>query len=216
MSCPYCGVTGLFTQHPVLLAFMRDREGRTLDTRGRVYNDTFKVIASECEFYPPEKVCLWRCPNCGSGVIQINSEIVYPTGSGIRPAPNMPENVRTVFGEAQAIANASPRAACALLRVCLERLVTEAGGKGDRLVQKIESLGLTPRMKKLCDACRLVGNEAVHRETFDFSISNPEARALAVNLSAFINRLTEEFFDLPIAAQTALDSLNRAKSQPAS
>lgn len=212
MLCPYCGVTGLFTQHPVLLAFMRNDESRTLDIYDRAYGDTFKTSAADCEFYPPEKVCFWRCPNCTRGVIQLGGKIVYPTGSGIRPAPNMPENVRTVFEEAQTIANASPRAACAMLRVCLERLVTAAGGKGDKLVHKIESLGLTPRMKKLCDACRLVGNEAVHRETFDFSISNPEARALAVNLSAFINRLTEEFFDLPIAAQAALDSLNHAKS----
>lgn len=87
-----------------------------------------------------------------------------------------------------------------MLRVCLERLVNEAGGTGNRLVDKIESLELSPRLKRLCDACRLAGNEAVHREVFDFSIGNHEALELVGHLALFINRLAEEFFGLDALA----------------
>jgi len=164
-----------------------------------------------CEFFPPEKISLLRCPGCNRFVVKADGEIVYPTGVICAPAAYMPESVKRPYVEAQSVVFASPRAACAMLRVCLERLVTEAGGTGNRLVDKAESLCLTPRLKKLCDTCRLAGNEAVHSELFDFSMSQSEAKDLACNLMVFIDRLTEEFFGFDAAVEKFAAQTRRGK-----
>ena len=138
--------------------------------------------------------------------------MVYPYGTSIQPSKYMPKAIVSIFQEAQSITNLSPRASCALLRACLERLVVKAGGTGDNLFKKIESLGLSPRMKKLADACRLTGNEAVHGTYYDLDISKEEAIANAWVLSRFINRLSEEFFGLDADASEMIERMNKAKN----
>ena len=137
--------------------------------------------------------------------------MVYPYGTSIQPSEYMPKTIVNIFQEAQSITNLSPRAACVLLRACLEKLVVKVGGNGDNLLKKIESLGLNPRMKKLADACRLTGNEAVHGNYYDIHISKEEAVADAWALSRFINRLTEEFFGLDADANEMIEKMNEAR-----
>ena len=93
----------------------------------------------------------------------------------------------------------------------MEKLVIEAGGQGKDLFTKIESLGLSPRMKRLADACRLTGNEAVHGNYYDLDISKEEAIADAWALSRFINRLSDEFFGLEADASEMIEKMNEAK-----
>lgn len=139
--------------------------------------------------------------------------MVYPSGTGVTPVDCMPENVKTVFLEAQSIGGISPRASAAMLRVALERLVNDVGGKGSNLAGKIASLHLSPRLQKLCDICRAAGNEAVHHESFDFSASNEEARAMVEALSEFINRLADEFCGLEKAADELQRKINAARTK---
>lgn len=201
MVCPYCGVTGVFTQHPVLRCFHKAGEQRTYaDSRWRDYGSSFYVEKTECEFLAPEKVTLWRCPSCGNLALGISGKVVYPIGSNVRPVDCMPPDAKEVFIESQAIIKASPRASCALLRVCVERMVNARGTQGSNLATKIESLNLPPKLVKLATACRLVGNDAVHNNVIDFSVGSEEAQAVSGALTRFANRIAEELFGMAAEA----------------
>ena len=163
------------------------------------------------EFYEPVEYLVKICTHCRKITLWENGEMVYPTGTAIQPSEYMPKEIAPIFEEAQSITNLSPRATCALLRVCLEKLATKAGGTGDNLYKKIESLGLSPRMKRLADACRLTGNEAVHGNYYDLDIPKEEAIADAWALSEFINRLSEEFFGLDAITSEMIEKMNEAK-----
>lgn len=169
MTCPYCGSAAIFTQHPVLKCFFKGGEMRTYaDNYGRAFGSGFRIERDECEFYEPEQVCLWRCPNCRKLVLEVAGKISYPTGSGISAVDCMPQEAKEVFEEAQSIINLSPRAACAMLRICVERMVNASGAEGGNLDRKINSLGLPATMASVAHACRLVGNDAVHNNAIDF------------------------------------------------
>ena len=201
MTCPHCGSAAIFTQHPVLKCFLKAGELRTYaDDYGRTYGTGFRSDADECEFYAPELVCLWRCPNCKKLTLEINGKISYPIGSGIPAVDCMPQDAKEVFEEAQSIINLSPRAACAMLRICVERMVNASGAKGGNLDDKINSLGLPATMARMAHACRLVGNDAVHNAVIDFSVGSDEAQAVSGALSRFANRLAEELFGMAAEA----------------
>ena len=163
------------------------------------------------EFFDPDECLVKVCTHCGKITLWENRKMVYPYGTSIQPSEYMPEAIATIFNEAQSITNLSPRAACVLLRACLEKLAVKAGASGHDLFEKIKSLNLSPRMKKLADACRLTGNEAIHGSYFDLDISNEEAVANAWALSRFINRLTEEFFGLDAEATEMINKMNEFK-----
>lgn len=163
------------------------------------------------EFFDDEEYLVKVCTHCGKIALWEKCKMVYPYGTSIQPSEYMPEEIASIFREAQNITNLSPRAACALLRACLEKLAIEAGATGRDLFEKIQSLNLSPRMKKLADACRLTGNEAVHGNYFDLNVPNEEAIADAWALSRFINRLSEEFFGLDAEADEMIAKMNEAK-----
>lgn len=81
----------------------------------------------------------------------------------------------------------------------------------DPWLKKIESLGLSPRMKKLAEACRLTGNEAMHGDYFDLDVPEEELRDNAYAVSGFINRLTEEFFGLEAETNELIGKMNEIK-----
>ena len=80
------------------------------------------VQMSECDVPGCEAITRW-----------VDNEMVYPYG-GVAPSPHsdLSEGPRADYDEAAAVSGRSPRAAAALLRVCIERLVEELEpGKGD-------------------------------------------------------------------------------------
>lgn len=208
-TCPHCGVTCVFESQKIPKLY---KGAKTLRIH-RGYDDHFETAEpiDFFEFYEPLEYLVKICTHCKKITLWENGEMVYPTGTAIQPSEYIPEAIANVFQEAQSITNLSPRAACALLRVCLEKLAVSAGGQGKDLVTKVESLGLSPRMKKLADACRITGNEAVHGDYFDLDIPKEEAIADARSLSRFINRLSEEFFGLEADAAEMIEKMNEAK-----
>lgn len=62
--------------------------------------------------------------------MEIDDEYVYPEIIGIEANADMPEAVKALYNEAAIIYNKSPRAACALLRLAVERLCNELGETG--------------------------------------------------------------------------------------
>jgi hypothetical protein len=157
-------------------------------------------------------LCLWQCVHCNGYVLEIDGETVYPIESGIVPSQYMPESAVAIFCEAQSIINLSPRATCALLRSCLECIAQEAGGQGTSLAKKIESLCLSPGLRRLADLCRIYGNDAVHGGQIDFTVSNKEAFAIATALSSFINHLADEIFGTEAIARELEEKITAAHS----
>ena len=76
-----------------------------------------------------------RCTNCGEKIIWIDDEYIYPQKQAIEPNEDMPSSVKSLFEEAGNIYALSPRAACALLRLAIDR-ICNASGENDRDINK--------------------------------------------------------------------------------
>lgn len=175
-----------------------------------VFNNDLKVTASDLVLtYPLETACILRCQNCMGLVLSIKQEPVWPIHSGLHPAQHMPESVRIPFEEAQAIATASPWAACALLRIALERLVEHLGGKGRNLSERIDSLGLALDERPLWDAIRKLGNDAAHEGLFPYG--EDLGSDVVAAISGFVNLLVERHVAAPADAERLLSLLDSAK-----
>lgn len=136
------------------------------------------------------------------------------------PLPNadMPDECKKLYNEAALVFNHSPRAAGALLRLCLQVLLTEAKIKGKTIDQQIQNLiksGEDP-MNVLCmDICRILGNECVHPGIIDLN----EEGDIAILFFEFINmtatrlftakrQVQEVYQKLPEGARKALEVRN--------
>lgn len=116
------------------------------------------------------RVCY--CEHCGEWSIWLknkedaNHKMIYPANSNL-PEPNedLPEDIKTIYIEAKNIHNQSPRAACALLRLAIQKLCIILGEKGDNLnddIAKLVKKGLSSEIQQALDTVRVIGNNAVH------------------------------------------------------
>ncbi|MCF7482587.1 DUF4145 domain-containing protein [Vibrio sp. J1-1] len=112
------------------------------------------------------------CHRCSRVSIWLDGENGYPKKmiypsllSAPLPNEDMPEECREVYLEAREIAVNSPRGAAALLRLCIQELMTHLGGDGKNINKDIGKLvehGLPVRVQQALDYVRVVGNNAVH------------------------------------------------------
>ena len=68
------------------------------------------------------RLSIARCYNCGKKIVWIDDEYVYPNIVAEEVNPDLPDSVKQLYNEAGLIYNQSPRAACALLRLAIEKL----------------------------------------------------------------------------------------------
>ena len=110
------------------------------------------------------------------------------------PHPDMPAPVKEDYLEARLIATDSPRAAAALLRLSVQKLLPLLGGNGKNIDDDIATLvakGLDPQVKDALDICRVVGNHAVHPGAINVG-DDPELVAQLFILINFIVAQTIE------------------------
>lgn len=95
-----------------------------------------------------------------------SARMCYPrTLIGEPASADMPEAVRKDYDEARAVAADSPRAAAALLRLCIQRLCDALGQEGRDIHDAIRELvkqGLPVTVQQALDYVRVIGNNAVH------------------------------------------------------
>jgi len=141
-----------------------------------------------------------RCAHCQSFAIWTKTEMIIPSHS-TAPMPNkdMPESVKNDYLEARDILNKSPRGACALLRLALDKLCDELSDecKGKDLNIKIKTLvtkGLKTDLQRMFDFVRLTGNDAVHELGKINAKDNPQ---IATALFGLINMIIDEMITKP-------------------
>jgi len=134
----------------------------------------------------------------------------------------MPDDVRADYEEARTIVNASPRGACALLRLATQRLVNELQPEGGDLNDRISRMvkaGLSPMIQQSLDVLRVIGNEAVHPGELDLRDDVETASSLFMLLNLIVDdriarpkHVTEMFAKLPAGKIQGIVSRDRSSS----
>ena len=184
-TCPHCHT----------LAQMRsDYFGFTEDVDYRVIKDS-------------ERINVCRCVNCGGKIIWMGDKYVYPDILPVEPVDGMPDEVRAIFLEAGSIVHKSPRAACALLRLAVDRLCIALGtdeGTLDKNIAKLVREGLPISIQQALDITRVIGNKAVHPGTIAFDVDDVATASLLFSL---INIIVDKMIVEPQKLQELYDAL---------
>jgi hypothetical protein len=237
-SCPHCGALAAqewFKCHAALASVRPqpiDEQAVSLaiygmepmEKRNAAREELRRTLAGFIWFGPEtgeprfsvENLALSRCFACEDFSVWLHDKIVFPkTDLVVSPNEDMPSDASIVFMEAALVVNESPRAAAALLRLCLQLICISLGEKGDNLNSDIGNLvrtGLSTRVQQALDIVRVVGNNAVHPGQIDLQDDLETANTLfsLVNLivEALISQpknIDEAFMQLPPGARAAIE-----------
>lgn len=168
--CPHCEVHA----HQYWFEGARFVKGQRFD----VLKDNKKLTISICE-------------HCGEYSLWLDEAMLYPVSS-IAPIPveDMPQEVKDDYIEAKSIVNMSPRAASALLRLGLQKLMVSLGEKGEDLNTDIGNLvkkGLPTTVQQALDCVRVIGNNAVHPGELDLKDDQQTASGLFGLVNMIVN-----------------------------
>ena len=173
-TCPHCHTLSLmiFGSHHF------EKDLLTNEIGFPIINDRFGY---EKQIYISE-LKIARCHICGKKIIWIDGQYIYPNIIAEEVNPDLPDSVKQLYNEAGLIYNQSPRAACALLRLAIERLCNELGETDRDINKNIGALvekGLPKKVQQALDVVRVVGNKAVHPGVIAFDVDDANtARAL--------------------------------------
>ncbi|WP_348731824.1 DUF4145 domain-containing protein [Rheinheimera texasensis] len=107
-----------------------------------------------------------RCCHCVQRSYWFLNRMIVPSEAPVPPHHvDTPASCVDLYNEARDIVSRSPRAAAALLRLCVQNLMIELGEKGKNINDDIASLvkgGLPVEVQQALDYCRVIGNNGVH------------------------------------------------------
>ena len=162
------------------------------------------------------KSLIWSavCSSCRlpsywlEGVDELEPRMLWPAQlAGAPPHKAMPEDVRSDYVEARAVAPRSPRAAAALLRLALAKLMPHVGQRAGLLTDNVRALvqrrGVDPRVEQALETFRAVGDGAV--PPGQISLKDDEATVQA--LCGVLNLLVEELIEAPKRREAMYASL---------
>lgn len=189
-NCPHCGA-------------LAQMDWKCL-YEGNAYNLGYSIHIAICQACSNHSI--WqRCGFSYNGKPQLVDEILYPKLAAIPPAEDMPESIKAIYKEASSVLGDSPRAACALLRLALEELISYLRDhfekykslKGKNInedIGELVKLGLPPKVQKALDIVRITGNNAVHSiKELDIN-DNPQ---IAHKLFEMLNFIVREMITRP-------------------
>lgn len=188
-TCPHCNTLSLMKYDRVDY----NKLSTSFNSRDRYSFNSWVQIAT--------------CYNCQQKTIWIDNKYVYPDIIAEEANPDMPDSVKQLYEEAGLIYNKSPRAACALLRLAIDRLCNELGEKDRDINKNIGELvkkGLSSSVQKALDIVRVVGNKAVHPGQIAFDVDDKET---AIALMKLVNLITERMITEPKEINSMFDQL---------
>lgn len=144
-----------------------------------------------------------QCGHCKKITFWENKDMVYPsTGNAPMSNPDMPDEIKEDYNEARDIVLRSPRSACVLLRLCIEKICDEKKTKGNDLNEKIKKLaeqGLDDSIIKALDTVRVIGGQAVHPLEMDLKDD--------VNTATMLFRIVNYISDWAYTRKKTIDNI---------
>lgn len=164
------------------------------------------IFVAECASC--RKKSIWRRFNTyTAGKIVLNGELLHPKATQAPPHhPDLPEHIQPDYEEARLICAQSPRAAAALLRLCVQKICNHLLGKEGEINAQIGELvqkGLPIKVQKALDSVRVIGNESVHPGTMDLN-DTPE---LVIVIFRLVNLIVQNCITDPNEADDIFKSL---------
>lgn len=187
-NCPYCNVCA-------------EQHWRHLIP----YDESRKSYASVPMSIEQMEMQASFCSYCGNPTLWLAEKIIYPPFYTSPPVnSDLPDNVQSIYEEAAAIANQSPRAACALLRLAIEMLLKHLGETGtiNEMIKNLVKQGLDEKIQQALDIVRVTGNNAVHPGEIDLNES-----ANAQTLFGLINLIADSLITQPKRVQGIYENL---------
>ena len=170
------------------------------------YSGGYKDIAQH-----GSKACF--CTHCKKFSIWHEWKMIFPEFLGIDPpSGDLNADVQKDYQEAGSILQKSPRGAAALLRLAIQKLITQLGEKGDDLNTSIGNLvrkGLPVRVQQSLDALRVIGNEAVHPGELDLR----DDQSTAEQLFKLVNFIAEKMITEPKEIEAIYSKIPESKKQ---
>lgn len=158
-----------------------------------------------------QNVFLSICTHCQEVAVWVHTNMVWPNhGEAPEPNPDLSDDIRRDYLEASSIVTLSPRGAAALLRLAIQKLCVELGGKGERINDDIAALvekGLDELVQKALDAVRVIGNGAVHPGLLDLK----DDKETTMTLFSLINIIAEIMVSRPKQVNAIYNSLPAAQ-----
>jgi len=189
--------------------------------RGRAYllqmnrMERFLPVAGESLALQDFYISICMNAGCRNPTVWHRDEMLYPVAGGVEPPnPDLEEGIRRDYLEAASVVSRSPRAAAALLRLCVQKLCKQLGLPGKKIDDDIAELvkkGLDPDIQRALDTLRVIGNAAVHPLQMDVSDDTQTARALfplvnfiADRMISHAAKLSKLYESLPERAREAI------------
>lgn len=142
------------------------------------------------------ELTIHRCQCCGKKILWIDDTYIYPDIVSEEANPDMPNSVKQLYNEAALISNKSPRAACALLRLAVDKLCLELGEIDRDINKNIGALvkrGLSQDVQQALDIVRVVGNKAVHPGQIAFDVDDYATATMLMHLlNMIVTRMISE------------------------
>ena len=197
-TCPHCGTLSLM--HYSVIEYPYPGYKPILDAKDMKRGTGWVQIAI--------------CHNCKQKTIWIDNIYIYPDIVAETPNNDMPESVKQLYNEAALIYNKSPRAACALLRLAIDRLCDELGETDGDLNNKIGALvekGLPKLVQQALDVVRVIGNKAVHPGQIAFDVDDKDTAVCLMHLlNIIVERMISEPKEIGVLFQSLPDSAKKS------
>lgn len=147
------------------------------------------------------------CSHCNEWSYWHHDKMIVPSEAPVPPPHHdMPQECIEEYNEARDVVARSPRAATALLRLAIQKLLPvlgESGGNINNDIGKLVQKGLPSQVQQALDFCRVVGNNAVHPGEIDLN-DTPE---IAHNLFEMVNFIIEDRISRPKHIQSLYEKL---------